>query len=303
MPSTGVPRSNNSGAHLGAPASDTLFGPPERMIPTGFFALRVSSDVLNGTISEYTDSSRSRRAMSCVYCEPKSRTRMVWWDTNGGIIPQGIVSRRISATIFATFLLAEVAAGGVCLGAAPKKKILPVPLPLLPVAQEWIATLDDVPSAGGAMDDERVYIPIEPEMIVALGRSTGAKLWTRDVGSMWPPVVIDETLYVAASDEIHALDAATGQERWRTPFEGAMTAPLVAAGMRGSDLLLATVENGRVIAFAADDGRTLWTRDLGASSRFAPALDGTRAFFALDDSRAVAVRVADGRVEWEQRLE
>jgi outer membrane protein assembly factor BamB len=189
------------------------------------------------------------------------------------------------------------------LGAAPKKKILPVPLPLLPVAQEWIATLDDVPSAGGAMDDERVYIPIEPEMIVALGRSTGAKLWTRDVGSMWPPVVIDETLYVAASDEIHALDAATGQERWRTPFEGAMTAPLVAAGMRGSDLLLATVENGRVIAFAADDGRTLWTRDLGASSRFAPALDGTRAFFALDDSRAVAVRVADGRVEWEQRLE
>jgi len=213
------------------------------------------------------------------------------------------VSRRISATIFATFLLAEVAAGGVCLGAAPKKKILPVPLPLLPVAQEWIATLDDVPSAGGAMDDERVYIPIEPEMIVALGRSTGAKLWTRDVGSMWPPVVIDETLYVAASDEIHALDAATGQERWRTPFEGAMTAPLVAAGMRGSDLLLATVENGRVIAFAADDGRTLWTRDLGASSRFAPALDGTRAFFALDDSRAVAVRVADGRVEWEQRLE
>ena len=40
-------------------------------------AQRLAIDVLNGTISEYTDSSRRRRAMSCVYCEPKSRTRMV----------------------------------------------------------------------------------------------------------------------------------------------------------------------------------------------------------------------------------
>src|SRR5258705_3151724 len=107
MPSTGVPRSNNSGAHLGAPASDALFGPPERMIPTGFLAVRVSSDVLNGTISEYTDSSRSRRAMSWVYCEPKSRTRMVWWATNGGIIHQGIVSRRLYGNVLTVCLLGE----------------------------------------------------------------------------------------------------------------------------------------------------------------------------------------------------
>ena len=42
----------------------------------------VSIGVLNGMISEYTDSSRRRRAINCVYCDPKSRTRMVWWDTN-----------------------------------------------------------------------------------------------------------------------------------------------------------------------------------------------------------------------------
>src|SRR5215216_643335 len=97
----GVPRSKSSAAHFGAPASDTLFGPPERMIPTGFFALLLSRGVLNGTISEYTDSSRRRGAINCVYCEPKSSTRRVWWATNGGIIPQGIVPDRIGATIFA----------------------------------------------------------------------------------------------------------------------------------------------------------------------------------------------------------
>src|SRR5215470_8159763 len=81
MPSTGIPRSKSPASHIGAPSSDTLLGPPERMIPTGSFSRSFSGEVLNGTISEYTDNSRRRRAMSCVYCEPKSRTRMVWWDT------------------------------------------------------------------------------------------------------------------------------------------------------------------------------------------------------------------------------
>src|SRR6476619_5433211 len=224
MPSTGVPSSKSSGAHPGAPASDTPFGPPERMIPTGIFSLSVSSGMLNGTISEYTDSSRRRRAINCVYCEPKSRTRIVWWGTNGGIIPQGIVPRRIHPTIFALLLLVAVVTRALCLGAEPKKKLPPIPFPLLPVVQEWIATLDDLPSAGGAMDAERVYIPIQPEKLVALNRTTGAKVWTRDIESMWPPVVVGDALYVVASDEIHELDTATGMEKWRVSFDAKVAA-------------------------------------------------------------------------------
>jgi len=36
-----------------------------------------SAGVFGGQISAYTESSRNRRAMSCVYCDPKSRTMMV----------------------------------------------------------------------------------------------------------------------------------------------------------------------------------------------------------------------------------
>ena len=67
MPSTGLPRSNSAGSHIGAPASETLLGPPDRMMPAGCRAQIVSAGVLGGQISEYTDSSRRRRAMSCVY--------------------------------------------------------------------------------------------------------------------------------------------------------------------------------------------------------------------------------------------
>jgi outer membrane protein assembly factor BamB len=202
------------------------------------------------------------------------------------------------------------------LGAEPKKKLLPIPFPLLPVTQEWIATLDNVPSAGAAMDAERVYIPLQPERLVALSRTTGAKLWMRDIESMWPPVVIANVLYVIASDEIHALDAATGEEKWRVGFDAVVSAPLTAAiasqqpaPASGNDnvgtdnVLIATFDKGRVVAYATNDGRMLWMRELGAASRFAPAIDGVRAVFAVDDSRAVAVRLADGRVDWEQKLD
>jgi hypothetical protein len=81
MPSTGRPMSNNAGSQVGAPASDTLLGPPDKMIPAGARARIWSAGVSDDQISEYTDSSRRRRAISCVYCEPKSRTMMVWWVT------------------------------------------------------------------------------------------------------------------------------------------------------------------------------------------------------------------------------
>ena len=75
--------SNSAGSQVGAPASDTLLGPPDRMMPAGWRARIVSAGVSGGQISEYTDSSRSRRAINWVYCDPKSRTMMVWWVTEG----------------------------------------------------------------------------------------------------------------------------------------------------------------------------------------------------------------------------
>ena len=186
------------------------------------------------------------------------------------------------------------------LGAEPKKKKLqPIPLPLLPAVEAWVATLDDLPTAGGAMDAARVYVPIQPERIVALSRATGSKAWTRDIESKWPPLVMGDAVLVVASDEIHALDAVTGNERWRIPFDHQLTAPLTAT----TASILAVAEKGLVVAFAPVDGRTLWMRDLGAVSRFPPAIDGMRAVFALDDGRVVALQLMDGRVEWEQRLD
>ncbi len=47
------------------------------MIPFGCFASISAIGIVRGTISEYTRASRTRRAISCAYCAPKSTTSTV----------------------------------------------------------------------------------------------------------------------------------------------------------------------------------------------------------------------------------
>src|SRR5579871_1676267 len=75
MPSVGMPSSKIRGSALGAPSAYTDAGPPERISASGFRA-RISSGLARcETSSEYTRASRTRRAISCEYCPPKSITR------------------------------------------------------------------------------------------------------------------------------------------------------------------------------------------------------------------------------------
>src|ERR1700722_4707245 len=77
MPKTGTPASNSPAGAAGAPSAYTDAGPPDRMIAFGFLASISGTGIVDGTISEYTWHSRTRRAMSWAYCAPKSTTRTV----------------------------------------------------------------------------------------------------------------------------------------------------------------------------------------------------------------------------------
>src|SRR5215213_3367304 len=74
MPSTGMPRSSSSRRSFGAPSAYTEAGPPERIRPRGRRRWISSSGIVCGSSSEKTPHSRTRRAMSCEYWPPKSRT-------------------------------------------------------------------------------------------------------------------------------------------------------------------------------------------------------------------------------------
>src|SRR5664280_1930342 len=77
MPSTGTPIASSAGSAAGASVSYTELGPPERIRPRGASARICSIGAVQGRTTEKTLNSRMRRAISWVYCEPKSRMTMV----------------------------------------------------------------------------------------------------------------------------------------------------------------------------------------------------------------------------------
>jgi outer membrane protein assembly factor BamB len=185
-------------------------------------------------------------------------------------------------------------------GQQPRKRLEPAPAPLLPAEQAWAIFLPSPPSAGGVLDRARAYIPLESEQILALDRESGDIAWTTDVESRWPPVAADGAVFVAASDEIHSLDAATGVRRWRAPIDRPVMAPMGFARGR----LIVAMAPDDVMAFAAEDGTMAWRKSLGGTAGPASMAVGTEAVYvALDGARVVALAISDGRILWERQLE
>src|SRR6185437_1866362 len=78
----GTPRPKTREFATGASLSYTDDGPPDRMIPAGEY-FRISSILaVQGRTTENTFCSRTRRAISCEYCAPKSRTTIDWDSTD-----------------------------------------------------------------------------------------------------------------------------------------------------------------------------------------------------------------------------
>ena len=130
------------------------------------------------------------------------------------------------------------------------------------------------------MDEARAYIPLEGEHIVAIDRQTGATAWMLDIESAWPPLIHDATVFLAASDELHALDAATGNHRWRVPLGRGAMAPM--AMIEGT--LIVLVAPDEVWAFRVSDGERLWIRALGGrAGRVSMAVNPSGIYVALVD--------------------
>jgi outer membrane protein assembly factor BamB len=179
------------------------------------------------------------------------------------------------------------------------RKLDPDPVALLPAERAWFVSVPFAPIGGGAMDAERVYVPLREEWLFALDRETGALSWSREIEAATAPVVSDGKLFVVSRSQVRAFDAATGEDVWAVPLPARVSAPLaVAAGS-----LVATVDPGIAIVFRTTDGEETWRRSLGAPSQYAPVFGGRNAvYFSLSDGRVVALDSADGSLRWQQML-
>jgi outer membrane protein assembly factor BamB len=170
--------------------------------------------------------------------------------------------------------------------------------PLLPADEAWQVSLPDLPSAGGAMDASRVYVPLVSHELLALDRRSGARVWSVALSTALPPVVRDDTLYVAAAGALHALDASTGRERWARS-----TSPAAAAMLVTADLVIMPVRPGGLVAVRRTDGQPVWTQALDDRLAISLASDGETIYVAQPGGEITAVALENGQLRWRQSID
>lgn len=130
-------------------------------------------------------------------------------------------------------------------------------------------------SSTPAVDAKRIYWAwANPEelVVVALDRTTGEELWRQNLGPFVAehgfgasPIVVDELVILPCEQDgessVVALDAATGQLRWRTPRRSQKTAystPLVLRSASGEPQVVLTSWAHGISVLDARTGEPLW---------------------------------------------
>jgi outer membrane protein assembly factor BamB len=125
---------------------------------------------------------------------------------------------------------------------------------------------------------------------------TGRAVWnlsTSKIGFAMVPAVRDGVFYVASGDgEVLALDADTGNVRWR-----AQAGSAVSAGVGSDGRVTSVVTRGNeVVSFEA--GRELWRKRVPSSVVTPPLVAGERVFVVTVDRAVHAFDALDGRRLW-----
>lgn len=114
------------------------------------------------------------------------------------------------------------------------------------------------------------------------------------------PAVVGESVFIASTDGVvHALDFATGAERWRIDLAakvGAASPLAIDAGIVVAD------QAGVVHALDPENGSERWLTATGGPVAGAAALAGGRVVVATEDGLALALDPASGLVDWQVAL-
>jgi outer membrane protein assembly factor BamB len=153
-------------------------------------------------------------------------------------------------------------------------------------------------SAGNAVPTYRGNAARTGEMAGPGPSGTPTIAWQFDAEGPFAnsPVVADGIVYAASGEgTVHALDLATGTERWTVSIDALVSAsPLLAGG-----LVIVGDEDGIVHALKAGGGEAAWTAETdGGAITGSPATIGDDLIVATNGTHAYRLVAATGEVKW-----
>ncbi len=136
------------------------------------------------------------------------------------------------------------------------------------------------------------------------GYNSNANLPTQSLTTHWEfetsatvndsPAVVGSTVYVGSKDDqLFAVDASDGTQKWQIEVGGAAP-PAVADGT-----VYAIGHNGNLYAIDARNGTQEWQFEVGDWGTSSPAVAGGTVYFGHTDNYLYAVDASDGTLHWQ----
>jgi len=146
------------------------------------------------------------------------------------------------------------------------------------------------------------YVGATPNITPQQGRQSGHR-HTSDTGGA---IIDGNTLFFGSKNVFYAIDATTGNLKWRmpeagTPGEGAAAEISAAPAVAGGRVFVPQVD-GTLTAYGAADGKLLWEIKTRGAIFSAPLVVGDIVYFGSDDTNVYAADVNTGNILWAMRL-
>lgn len=177
----------------------------------------------------------------------------------------------------------------------------------------------DGESFGGgiAYDSGILFASTGFSKLFALKAEDGEIAWQQDLPGpvRASPLVLDGAVYVVTVDnQLIAMDAATGERRWRHQGFAEPAALLGTAAPAGIDeSIIVPYSSGEIFALRAANGRANWSDNLAAVRRAdtassladitaLPVTDGSLVYAVSHSGRTVAIDLRTGARAWERNV-
>lgn len=113
------------------------------------------------------------------------------------------------------------------------------------------------------------------------------------------PVIANKTLYLASGSVLYALDAETGEQKWRYPTQGTIgsagTATIKATPVVDDGIVFVGATDGVMYAVDAATGNLKWQYATNGGIRFSPIVVNNVVYFGSDDYRVYGIDAKTGK--------
>ena len=190
-------------------------------------------------------------------------------------------------------------------GQQPKRKPAPWVAPLFPAEPAWLITLPATPTADGAMDADRVYVPVgDPELPpddvpVLAARTLDAPANVPGLegiaAHITRQVIVPSVPLLPPSAMMAAINRETGAREWGVRLK-TIWPPAVGAGV-----VFAAVGQ-EIWAIDAATGRRRWSLALDTAPRAPMLLGGNMLIVLTAPDELVGIRTDTRTIAWRRRI-